>query len=171
VNWEAIGAIGEIVGAGGVIVSLLYLAVQVQAATRANRRENAHQLNEATRGWWAQLSEDSERASIWQRGLTDYASLTPTEALQFSAMVLHLMTISEELHFARIDKDVPHWVGSPYRIGRREIVSLPGFSAWYAERGHWLSPEFREVVEAEMRDGVDRVASFLSRPEGPHLHR
>jgi len=164
-NWEAIGAIGEMVGAAGVIVSLLYLAVQVQAATRANRRENAHELNEATRAWWAQLSEDGERASIWRRGLTEYGSLTPTEALQFSAMVLHLMTISEELHFARIDKDVPHWVGSPSLIGRREIVSLPGFASWYAERGHWLSPEFREVVEREMREGVDSVASFLARPE------
>jgi hypothetical protein len=40
-NWDAIGAIGEMVGAAGVIASLLYLAVQIRRDrqnTRANTR-------------------------------------------------------------------------------------------------------------------------------------
>ena len=34
-NWEAIGAIGEIIGAAGVIITLLYLASQLRQNTRA----------------------------------------------------------------------------------------------------------------------------------------
>lgn len=34
-NWDAIGAVGEILGALGVIVTLAYLAIQVRASTRA----------------------------------------------------------------------------------------------------------------------------------------
>ncbi len=40
-NWEAIGAVGEIVGAAGVILSLAYLAVQIRqgsAQTRLNTK-------------------------------------------------------------------------------------------------------------------------------------
>ena len=33
-NWEAIGAIGEILGAAGVIVSVTYLAIQIRQNTR-----------------------------------------------------------------------------------------------------------------------------------------
>jgi hypothetical protein len=36
-NWEAVAAIGELLGATGVIVSLLYLAVQVRQNTRQTR--------------------------------------------------------------------------------------------------------------------------------------
>ena len=35
-NWEAIGAIGEAVGAAAVVASLLYLAVQLRGSTRAS---------------------------------------------------------------------------------------------------------------------------------------
>ena len=34
VNWEAVGAIGEIIGATGVIASLIYLAIQLRHNTR-----------------------------------------------------------------------------------------------------------------------------------------
>jgi hypothetical protein len=34
-NWEAIGAIGEVVGAAGVVATLLYLAVQVRLSRQA----------------------------------------------------------------------------------------------------------------------------------------
>jgi len=34
-NWEALGAIGEIVGAVAVVVTLVYLAVQIRQNTRS----------------------------------------------------------------------------------------------------------------------------------------
>ncbi len=36
-NWEAIGAIGEIAGAIGVIVTLMYLAIQLRQNTNASQ--------------------------------------------------------------------------------------------------------------------------------------
>ena len=38
-NWDAIGAIGEIVGAGAVVISLVYLAVQIRFSARSARSE------------------------------------------------------------------------------------------------------------------------------------
>jgi len=36
-NWEALGAIGEMVAAGGVIFSLVYLAVQIRNQSKESR--------------------------------------------------------------------------------------------------------------------------------------
>jgi hypothetical protein len=38
-NWEAIGAVGEIVGAQAVLVTLIYLAIQVRHTRRAQQAE------------------------------------------------------------------------------------------------------------------------------------
>ena len=38
-NWDAIGAVGEIVGASAVVVTLIYLAIQVAHARRAQQAE------------------------------------------------------------------------------------------------------------------------------------
>ena len=34
-NWEAIGAVGEVLGAGAVMITLGYLAVQIRQSTQA----------------------------------------------------------------------------------------------------------------------------------------
>ena len=43
-NWEAIGAVGEILGAMGVIITLAYLAVQIKYTRNAWNRQNERDL-------------------------------------------------------------------------------------------------------------------------------
>ena len=44
-NWEAIGAIGEILGAAGVIGTLAYLAVQIRRNTNTIRAQAFHSVS------------------------------------------------------------------------------------------------------------------------------
>ena len=39
VNWEAVGAVGEIAGAAGVIITLAYLSVQIRSSSRATESQ------------------------------------------------------------------------------------------------------------------------------------
>ena len=41
-NWEAIGAVGEVAGAIGVLISLIYLARQIRASNRVVWSQNVH---------------------------------------------------------------------------------------------------------------------------------
>lgn len=43
-NWDAIGAIGELLGAMGVLISLAYLAVQIRSNTMEVRNSTVHNL-------------------------------------------------------------------------------------------------------------------------------
>jgi len=47
-NWDAIGAIGEIVGALAVVVSLLYLATQIRTSNKVAIRETTVEINRLT---------------------------------------------------------------------------------------------------------------------------
>jgi len=38
-NWEAIGAVGEILGAVAVLITLVYLAIQIRQSTAQQKRE------------------------------------------------------------------------------------------------------------------------------------
>ena len=46
-NWEAISAIGEIVGAAAVVLSLLYLSIQVRQSTRVARASTRHEITQS----------------------------------------------------------------------------------------------------------------------------
>ena len=53
-SWEAAAAIGELVGAAGMIVSILYLAQQIRANTNATKASASFQATHS----WAQLNEN-----------------------------------------------------------------------------------------------------------------
>jgi hypothetical protein len=44
VNWEAIGAIGEVLGAAAVVATLGYLAVQIRKKSRAVKNSAAQSM-------------------------------------------------------------------------------------------------------------------------------
>ena len=64
VNWEAVGAVGEILGAIGVILTLVYLSIQVRQSTKASRANTAQQFSTN----WITLNlayaHDTERLAV-----------------------------------------------------------------------------------------------------------
>jgi hypothetical protein len=74
-NWDAIDAIGQIVGATGVIASLLYLSVQVRVDAKATRAAAVHGQLEAFRGFLHMVAADGELSAIYLRGIRDFGSL------------------------------------------------------------------------------------------------
>ena len=87
-NWDALGAIAELVGALAVVASLLYLAVQVRASTRAlaveAKLESARLLND----FIDSLIHNPELNALWLKGRKNLESLPAEEYLRFSNMCL-----------------------------------------------------------------------------------
>ncbi len=62
-NWDAIGAVSEVAAAIGVVVSLVYLAVQIRENTRSSRSATRQSIVEsviATNMIWAQSESFSQ---------------------------------------------------------------------------------------------------------------
>ena len=83
-NWEAIGAVGEVAGALLVGVTLLYLAFQVRQNARSNRAALSWSMNEALADLNGRLSSDAELTDIWLRGCDGLDNLTPIERERFT---------------------------------------------------------------------------------------
>lgn len=149
-DWDAIGAIGEVAGAAGVILSLLYLAVQIRSNTKATRRQNAHNHYAAAREMWGQIASNNDIASMWRRGLIEPENLDPDERVRFMLLMHAGASVAEEDFYARREKDLPAWVSGVLSTGFFEVVRTPGFAFYFAERKHWMSKEFRKKVESEM---------------------
>jgi hypothetical protein len=64
-NWEAIGAVGEILGALGVVVTLVYLARQIRQNTRVSRADMTKDLYLASRSAILDLASNDRLAELW----------------------------------------------------------------------------------------------------------
>lgn len=94
-NWDAIGALAEVVGAIGVIFSLLYLSLQIRTqnvqAKLAARHEIATGLRQAS-GVYA--SEDI--TEIFVRANKDYNSISDAESVRLIVVTTNLFRAWEE---------------------------------------------------------------------------
>lgn len=85
-NWEAIGAIAEILGAVAVLVTLAYLAVQVRHVREQNQSNALDHIIEALNDFAGHIAESESLAGIITRGRVSYSALSDEERLRFDTI-------------------------------------------------------------------------------------
>ena len=146
-NWEAIAAISESLGAAAVVVSLLYLATQVRQNTRQSRstaqQAVIQELGQALRA----QAQSREWAELLSRGLEDLDSLDPVARLQFTTHVGQIMRLYESayLHYLDGALDGRFWRGLERAMA--DILAYPGMRATFELRRQYFSDEFGRLVD------------------------
>jgi hypothetical protein len=148
-----VGALGEILGAAGVIVTLGYLAAQIRSNTRATRRAAMQELLDQTGHFMDQISSTPEGSATFRAGLIGADSLSAEQQMQFQVRLYRMVLLWERLF--HVAGELEPWIIEHNRRTRRDIVTSPGFKAWFAEApsASWFSGEFRRVLEQEMSMG------------------
>ncbi len=159
-NWEAIGAIGEVVGGAAVFISLLYLAVQIRSSRRSDQIVAAAEAASAVDEWIGQIVRDEDLYKLYRQGLSDYESLSREEKGRFSMLILQFLRSVEAIWFQlQLGAIEPgYWAGM--KISMRQIVSsIGGFRSFNKYRAT-LSPEFAGVVQ-KILDEADATEDSL----------
>ena len=92
INWDALGAIAELLGASAVFITLLFLATQVRQSnrvasenTRILKAEMKHRSNDSITRWCETLISNPELNRIWDDG-RQLSQLTDIEKATFFRM-------------------------------------------------------------------------------------
>ena len=147
---QDLGNIGEFVGAIAVVVSLVYLAVQIRQNTRSVRastyQDIVHMLQEID----LLLASDPELNRIWIVGRHDPTQLNDDQQRRFNTLLLAFYRNLENAYFQGQNKLIDEriydaWVGYSLRLS-----SKPGFLQWWQSHRGLLSEEFQQYVEREL---------------------
>ncbi len=85
-NWEAIGAIGEVGGAIAVVVTLVYLTRQIRQSIHATGVAAYQQSQQQIYAMSVAIATDAELAEIFARAFDEgIDSLGPSDGLRFEA--------------------------------------------------------------------------------------
>ncbi|MFT7244262.1 MAG: hypothetical protein ACI82A_001612 [Candidatus Azotimanducaceae bacterium] len=122
-NWDAVGAIAELVGAGAVVLTLIYLAIQLRHNTQAVRGESERGTLEDGNSWMYKLIENPEIAELYRKGLRG-GELSSNDRLRFRLLMGTL---------------VGHW-NHAFRVGAANIVQnseIPGVLSTRGGAVYW----------------------------------
>ena len=125
-NWQAIGAIGEIVGALAVVATLIYLAKQIRIQNRANEAASFDGLMDGFNQLNSMLATDKGLYRIFMTGLNRPETLDDDEAGQFTALLRMYMNGNQKLVEAYKRGAVPEQIWHDMATQAAELWYSPG---------------------------------------------
>jgi hypothetical protein len=146
VNWEAVSAIGQIVGALAVVISVIYLTREVRSNARATRLQSMRSLSDAINGYFKTIAQDADLADLSYRGIHDFEPHQGATLLRFSALMDYLFRIYEDMYYQYCEGHLDPSVWSGFEAQLRDINAYPGIQAWWRSRSHWFSKRFGQFV-------------------------
>src|SRR3954465_3341962 len=125
-NWDAINAISQLISSIAVVISVLYLAVQLRSSTRVARVAAMDAAAGALRDVTKPLMENAELAKLWRAGLEHLETLPPEDQARFFHAAHQFMKALETIHYHYVYGllDPQLWAG--WRELLHHYVATPG---------------------------------------------
>jgi hypothetical protein len=147
---DQIANIAEISAAVLVIVSLIYVGIQIQQNTDTLKLSTAHNTAEDFSAPYLIIAERGEIADIFLRGMQDIAALEPVERLRFYAYFHKFFRTYENAYyqFRRGALEAEPFEGLTQQLVM--LTTLPGLQAYWQDRKFWYNKTFQEYVDNEI---------------------
>jgi len=147
-NWEAVSAIGEIVGAMAVFVSLIYLAVQIRSQNLEARVAAIHEISVGFREVLTTMTT-GDMAELFESANEDYDSLTNAELIKLIAGIYPILRVWEEAYIqfeqGRLEERL--WVAMNSQF--TSYLDYPAINRIWNLRHQHFDKKFQEFVGAQ----------------------
>ncbi len=157
-NWDAIGAVGELAGALAVMVSLVYLAIQVRQNTRSIRGAMYSTIVQSFQELNILSASDSEVARVLEEGVEDWDGLAAGDRARLLHGFFSLFKNFENAYYQYRQGTLEPGLWEGWSLLMRSYFSKPGVQSWWHLRRKAFSTEFREFLESS------RTEEFLPAP-------
>lgn len=158
-NWDAVGAIAELVGAIGVVASLAYLAMQIRQNTQhidfntKAIRTGTYQNFSNTFGHFEDLLlENDKLGSIWVRGLNDEPDLGHEDRILFNNLANKFFRMYEALFLQFETGLVERTLFDSAHRFPDQILERPGLRAYWQRNRRRYADTFVTFIAGRLAE-------------------
>jgi hypothetical protein len=163
-NWEAIAAVAEAVGAAGVILTLIYLALQIRQNTASVRAASLQGLKADSVAFSETLFKDPDLVRIWSLGLNGIDSLQDLDRDRFHLIVLSFLRRFENIHQLS-DRGLADEEWHGFRESFFGVMSRNGIHEWWSINAYRFNPTFRAFIEHEIERRAAQQGAAAAEPQ------
>jgi len=160
-NWESIGAIGEIIGAIGVIASLIYLSVQIRRSDLTTRAQSLQSVLDGQRDRSFLVGyTDPGYAHLISRGMTDFDLLSSNEKRQFYMWMTEQLFQMQQVMQLHERGLLPKVDFEAWLYYTATVVQTPGGSDVWPYIQTTITPTIMELINTYISENPD-TPSFI----------
>jgi hypothetical protein len=162
-------SIAEIIGAFAVVISLLYVGVQVNDSASAVRSASANDANVALQNWYLQIGSDQQTSGLFYKALTSEKALSNQEEFQFLMMMHGAFLAFQNSYLLAEEGTIDAELREAITAAILGVKSLPGMSRYWRQRRNYLHSGFvdyvDQLVKQEAEVSVDIYRAEETQPE------
>ena len=136
-NWEAVGALSELAGAVGVVLTLVYLSTQIRQTNRLVSSSVSAATREARDEFVRVVATDVDANRILRLGMSDPDELSEDEVGRLFAM-FGLALSAQQQEFELSGTIGPQW---------QSVYSSRGFKGWWKQYEEGYPRDFRDCPQ------------------------
>lgn len=150
-NWEMIGAVGEALGALGVLASLIYLGTQIRSNTHSLQAASLQSVLDGPRDrFFKTIATSDETSLIFIKGLKSLDLLEENENLRFWCLMIEqcfqaqqAMQLYERGLLDKVDYEA--WVN-----WAAALLRSPGGAEIWKQISMYITPTIARVINEEL---------------------
>ena len=150
-NWEAISAIAETIGVIAVVVSLIYVSIQIRQNTKVARAATRQAIAESTENLGSDLISNGEMAEIFIKHLNG-KELSPVENLRLQSRCYRDMAHWENIHYQFCEGLVSNdqWIG--FRRNLAALLAIDVYRQYWDSESFHYSDAFRAEIASILKE-------------------
>lgn len=156
------GAIGELVGGVAIIISLIYVGLQIRQNTKATQISAAHSYLDTQNGFIGLINQSDSLADILDRGANGLDKLQGGEIIQFSAFHDQCFSSFQTFYIEWHDGVLDDRLWEYYKHALADVMTHEGIQTWWSNRKHWYHPAFQAYVEQIESSEIGKPMHFMS---------
>jgi hypothetical protein len=156
VNWDAIGAVGEILGAAGVLGSLVYLGIQIRENTRGLQVANLQSVLDGARDrYFLPMAAGGDTCEIFTKGLNSLDELDDGEKRRFFYLMLEqYFQMQQVMHLHERDL-IPQVDYDAWLVYTASLTRTPGGAAMWPHIETVITPTIAKLINERLGQHPD----------------
>ena len=147
---EQASYLAEIIGVVAVVVSLVYVALQVKQNTRAVRLNTVHMVTEDWRDTTAVITGNGDLAEILTRAFADASSVSGGDKLRYYVFMHNFIKMFENAYYQHGDGALDEHYWSGIKKWFINLTDVPGVNSYWQERKNVYAEEFQHFMDSEI---------------------
>ena len=165
-----LASIAEIIGAFAVVISLIYVGIQVNDSAGAVRSAAANDANVAIQSWYLQIGSSQQTSELFYTALTSEEALSNEEEFQF-LMMTHAIFLGFQNSYLLFEEGT---IDAELREALTSVITgvsgLPGMKRYWRQRKSYLHSGFAEWAEPIFSRDPDITVDIYQLPQAEPEH-
>lgn len=142
---EQIGSLGEMIGAIGVILSLLYVGKQL---AQNNRNQRIAAIQSHNQAYMQNAGVLAKHAETWSIGMQNFSTLELHKKIEFGFLLMTIFRQAEQAYFLHKEEVLPAEVFNKAMVIIASALYYQGIKAWWEKRKDYFDDGFIDKLES-----------------------